>query len=282
MYSIIGENQIPEDALNHSKYYKFTYDARDKIKKVEYIKYGKISKDNYYGASRIDIEYSKESEKHTYYDSNGELIANKEGYFAIVLYLNQTGIPEQVVYFGQHGNMIVDHQGISKIELKYDNSKRIIEKKFYDLSGNLTDHAILGVPIIQWKYDNKGNKIEERYIGEKGTLKERWYDNVAIIQWDYNNKGDLLEERNYDRFEILAGRKSDGAAIINHEYSYDDRGGYEVIKRYYDGQRELKENTIDGVSIILFQYDNKDHLLVKSCYGNDGKLRKSKSDGEYH
>lgn len=302
-YEIKGSYPISSDLGEKVDCYRFSYNNKGKLTKVEHLKAGRLSELSYFGnaVAQVLITYYIDFKKISYSNSRGNpvmsnnlvyskriehdrdnnlllvfmldeydvLIKDNNGVTAYISNLDTNGRRIITSNFNENGEEIEDNGGIFKTFLKYGKYGNIIEERYYSIDDQLKEHDNLNIAIIKRTFDELGNKIEERYYNAENELKKRKDIDVAIIKWGYDEFSNIIEERYYDTEENLAQKEKLGVAIIKWEY---DENGNIIEQRFYGEDERLTESEDLGISIIKWEYDNSGNTIEQRYYGIDDKL----------
>ena len=309
-YEIKARYPISSDLGEKVDCYRFSYNNKDKLTKVEHLKAGRLSELSYFGTAvaQVLVEYYVGFKKISYFDSRGNPVENNDLVFAkriehdkdknqlLVLMLDKydalikdinrvtayisdlDSVGQRIITYNFSDNFeeMEDRGGIFKTFLKYDKHGNIIEERYYSIDDQLKEHDDLKVAIVKRTFDEMDNKIEERYFNADNELKEREDLNIAIIRWKYDEFGNITEERYYDIEENLTERENLGIAIIKWNY---DKNGNLVEQRYYGKDEKLTKSDDLVIPIIKWKYDKSGNKIEQRYYGVNEKLMEHKGLG---
>ena len=167
---------------------------------------------------------------------------------------------------------IMTSEGFATLLMQYDDWLNIVEKRFLDPSGALTDEQ--GWAIERLVYDNRGNLIESSYFD-------------AQEEPEYGDWGYAVERNEYvgNRMQSSAAFDADGQRVLRgaepdrglpagywmHTFRYDPRGN-PIEMRYLGLEGELI-NTAAGYARVEQQFDRYGALTARTLFDADGTQR---------
>ena len=111
-YSIEGRYPVTEELAKKINCYRFVFDDRGKISRIEYLRNGKPALDNKLGVASIVFQHEKDYEQRVYLNQAGRPAADKSGVYSIRLRLNENKHPVALLNYGRTGELSADRQGV--------------------------------------------------------------------------------------------------------------------------------------------------------------------------
>lgn len=290
-YAIIGTYPVEGTKAADINHYRFSYDKKNRLQKIEYFRKGTLHKDKYFNTAIISFEYGNNYELRYYKDENENIAENKYGFYSekiiykknmleIIKYDNHQNIVEDSlgvsIYFNElnddgliksyanhdaSGNPILDKNGVYEIKYKYDPevyAEDAIEMSFHDLHGNLIESRDDGVAAAKFSYDKFGNITKILSFNKSG---EPLNSGEAIVRMKYDSGGNMIQ--------INSSNSKDQLNII---FKFDEDGN--IVEQYFFGDNgELQANQEWGdCAIIQNVFDKSGRLIERRCYGPDSCL----------
>lgn len=209
----------------------------------------------------------------THYWENGNLKENGEELrskkIGIYEYYNQIG---QKVGIAEYDNgKLVKYQTIHPQSYFYDSLGRLTEIRIYGPKGYFMA-AAPNTPyrsttaIIRYQYDVQGRMLkEERFNLNNELIKGYTYAPATV--YEYDSAGNLLSKAFYNS----DNEPWENVLKMSREtHTYSDKGL--MIKSEYWDAAGARTDAYWGVSVIHYQYDNKDRLSKKILLSPDGSL----------
>lgn len=303
-----------KDAANHPIANKNGYasarsefDERSNHTSVTYLDVqGKPALSSEFGVSKITHKPDDRNNcrAESYFGTNGELKAIKDGYAIITKQHDQLNNITFIEYFDIHKKPTLSSKGYASVRYAYDALSRRIEENFFGVDGR----PILnqdGVARITRQHHPLGDVKEESSFGTDGKPKAN-RQGYATVRFDYD-KNRRWREASYFGPDGQLVPNGDGAAVVRTDYderrlvakeSYlgPDRRpvlikkGYAAVETLYNarGQERLQQLLgtdgkprlgTEGYSRRESRHDAMGNLLERSFYGVDGRARLTASDG---
>jgi len=299
-YSIVGKYPVSREMGMKGESYRFIYDKKGSLKRVEHLLGGMLKGESYFGkdVAVVKINNMLTHEKRSYYNVEGLPCVDKMGVNFIRLPFNESGYSEEKLNCDVTGDFTEDSYGVTQYIWLLDDEGRRIETKFYNYVGK----RIAGNDEVferQFQYDDDGNMIERRYLDSKGRLKSD-ANGIAVLRQKFDSNGNVIEIRHFNSDGELI-EMTNGVVIVNTEY--DDSGnpvevrylgkdgkltennmGVAIVKsefdpycnikerRYYDANKELTEGTFYGFAIMQWEYDEKGRRIETRFLDVNGEL----------
>ncbi|MBN1695117.1 hypothetical protein JW879_06940 [candidate division WOR-3 bacterium] len=273
-YSIIGKYPLSPEMGNKGEAYRFLYNKKGELIRVDYLMGGKLRDGSFFGnnVAQVLIEHFETYEKRAYFDVNGLSVRDRYGVYSIRLELNDNNLPTSKLNCGVFGEFTEDIYGVVQYLWTLDGEGRIKKAIFYDFLGKRLTIEEGGFETA-FKYDEDGNMIERSYFDSKGNLKEN-KDGVAVLRQKFDDKGNIIEIRQFDAANKLI-ELGNGVAVTNQKF---DEDGNIVETRYLGKDEKLKENNM-GVAIMRCRFDAYGNIVEQKYYDMSDKLTEGKFYG---
>lgn len=232
------------------------------------------------------------------YDAYGYPTRSKYNSFCYKIFRDSLTQQSEVLFYNMEIEPDTTSDGAHRILQKFDTSRNLLEKSFYNLSNQLVA-VEQDVAVFQYDYDERNNKIESRFynvdrklaVANQGVsinkyyfLKNNWmtertyhdslgnlepFDGVAKIKWVHDKKGNEIEEWRYNKFDHLL---DSGIAVIKNKY---DGNGNKIEIRNFDHTLNLIKSEAAIVQIEHNKYNEiilekyLDHLGRPSIYNKE-------------
>ncbi len=166
------------------------------------------------------------------------------------------------------GERALNERGFSFVEYVYDNRDRTIVEQYRDQYGNLTN-INSGYARITWEYSEKG-LMETKFYNSEGNLSDRKDYGYCIVRYIRNEKGQVKEKKFLNaKEELVDFDYQNPRAITRYEY---DINGNKISEKYYDSEDKASK-ALAGYDEIRWLYDGYGHIIREGYYCN-GKLIK--------
>lgn len=248
------------------------------------------------GVYKLSIEYKNGKETRTYYDKNGQRMANDRMVYMEVFHINSKGRYSKLEFFDLNDMPMESNWGISEYHWK-KKGKLIIERRYnlkkeprnissyfefgitgialrrdgspkahYNLNEKLevTNNSV-GVASYQDTYDKKGNHVEFSYHDSEDNLVMNQYK-FAIGKKIFDAIGNNIGQDYFDtemKFLRHRNRYSNAEIKISNPASPKDiseikRISLGYLKAFQNLKpQEMKEVTNDSLNKVTIGYDRK-------------------------
>lgn len=288
----VGKYTVDEKYAKETNCYHFVYDDAGKLMTVEYLRNGKLQRDNSFGVAQVKIEQMDGYEKRTFYsekgkptsdavsgvysvrikykepthllslfnyDKKGMLIKDKYGVAQYAWLLDNDGKRLKSMRMDRSGTRIVDNEGFYELRAKYDEQGNLLELANYGKDGKLMGNKGK-VSMLHKKYDDKGNLLEEAYLSDKGELVNHTIEKIAMTQVSYDNNGNMTETKYMGSDEQL---KEDQNGIAVTKWKYDSSGNL-LEESYFGTDEQPKERRVGenlSYAAVKWKYDSQGNLV---------------------
>jgi YD repeat-containing protein len=265
-YAIKGENPISRSMGQKGESYRFSYNKKGELIKVEHFLGRKLRAESFFGelVAQVAIQHLAVYEERRYLDLKGNPVTDKYGVYYIRLPFDENNNPVSRLNY-KYGIIAEDNNGVAQYVWTLDNEGRRIKAIFYGVTGKRVTSKNEGFET-HFKYDEAGSMIERSYLNSKGALQE---DNngVAILRQKFDEKGNIIEMSYFDSKDRLTERGTH-VAIVRQKFNED---GNIIEERYFDKDEKLNENNM-GVAIVRSKFDAYDNMVERRYYDSDDKL----------
>lgn len=173
----------------------------------------------------------------------------------------------EVAYFD--GDIPADNSlGIHREVSVYNNRNLVIEVRYYNTYGSLTEYGSSKYAIMRNEYDNKGNLIKA-YCYDANKEPVLCKDGWASSSYEYDALGHVTRQL----FFGLDGKPSDPSIMVPEGICQYDRNGNLIYIAAKDGSGNFIENPQTGWSICRMEYDVLGNCTLESYFDkNDNPI----------
>ena len=270
-----GESNEP--VLHKEGFHKF---------KMKYDEQGSLIEDSYYGTNNSPILRKqgvfKVMYKHDYrgleverihYGLNNEAVITKDdvGISKVTMKYDENRNLIELIYYGVDGLMMLTNDGVAKFTIKYDEYGNRLKIFYFGVDDKPAIHSE-GMASMSYRYDENSNVSEEVCFGVDGkpTLNT---DNVAIARYKYDEHSNRVEET---LFGINAEPILSKIGVHKVISKYDDRGNL-IAFESYGVDDKLTFSSINGAAKITYKYNEKGQQIEEAYYDANNKLIADKS-----
>lgn len=164
---------------------------------------------------------------------------------------------------------------IHRCVMVYNSLNQETERRWYDVSGNLTTYNTDKYAIVRYKYDLLGNVVSTAYFGiDKKPVKcnEGWASTLNV----YNKMGKIVKQSFFD----INGNPTDPKLMVPVGICDYDKWGNMTFIASQDGHGHYIINPQTGWAILRMTYDSHGNCLSRA-YFNVSDKPMANSDG-YH
>lgn len=238
------------------------------------------------GYHEIKTEYvGKLVKEQSYYNIDGSLIVNADGYARTVKLYNSKGIEMSVLFYNERDELILapGKEYAYVMTMTAQDRKALVEgaelqetnglerndfsaTKYIEYYG--TDRKLMNISagyayVIQLT-DAQGRAIREAYYdkdGQRAVLKNG-YDELSR---EYGEGNKIIRNEFYRNGELTL--HIDGYAAVDYEY---DKAGNTTVKRYYNTMLE-PASCKGGYEMIRKEYNEDNQVVFEGYYDHEGK-----------
>lgn len=200
-----------------------------------------------------------------YVDENRALVLGKNLWAVRKVEFDEWGNEVSNSFFGTENEPVLT-DGTFKIVSTYNSSGNIIEDRYFDISGNLSEDSS-GTAIIRCSYDARGNFTETASYdsADKRTYNIDFQCSKLILVYDKDDRA--VEIRPYDENDIPM-ESAYFSAIFRIKY---DKHGNITGRSYFDAEGNPYFN-IDGEHSVHIERDEHGRRKEYRCLDADGNL----------
>ncbi|MDH4128779.1 MAG: hypothetical protein OEV44_08510 [Spirochaetota bacterium] len=218
---VVLKNQINNTTkyiYNGWPYYIAYADVNKKVKKLQLLKNGNITSEEYYYYSKKSGEITKikayVNDSHAYtsfYDNNPlkfkRVFIHDRSY--IIYHFTDNKKLKQVEKYDKYGRII------TSTNFTYDENSHLIKQEYFDSKKRILES-------VKFHYNVKGLKVRSDIYSSTNKLLE-------FSTYHYNQYGQIIESKRYNSKSLILGSKV---------YEYDDKGQIRYVL-HYDNQGRL-------------------------------------------
>ena len=185
----------------------------------------------------------------------------------------------EISLFDANGNPATNSQGYHKEVLSYNSRRQLVENRYYNTKGELTNYDDNNFAITRSEYNDRGLVVRISYFNAKEEPSLFHGDNeggYASRVSGYDVYGRIIHEFYYDE----DGNPTDPSVMVPESAREFDKYGNVIYIGSYDGSGNLIKNPILGWSFMRSEYDVKGHCLWTSFFDKDGSPTRCKEG--YH
>lgn len=296
-----GRIPISEERAKNENHYRLTYNAENKLHKIEYRFGDKLIRLSRSGmldgnrnlASKTIITYEDNKEIRTFYDLDSKQSNNLMKTYKEVYTLNNEGKRINLKHYNKNDQLENNLWKISEYIWTHNNENEVVEHRkntegtsaymrpyylFLNTIYNYTDEGILisiknidtdnnlveedtGVAMDAPKYDKDFNLISYNFYDSNNKLVVGTFLGSAGGKVDYDENGNVLE---YRTTGLDGEPMMDKRPYVYRRFVYDKYGNM-VERVFYDLQNEVFIS--NGISKIKYHYSKKNPAeLFKTEY----------------
>lgn len=269
----VGIHPIDEDTAKQRLHYRFSYDDKARLSKIQIFNGTKPSA--YYGSfdtyywfgSGVEVEYQENSEIHYFLDANGTRIESPYIPHYGRYTFNNNGIRSTLGYFSKSNEPMNNRFGAHRFQWKVEEDGLIAEKRY-----NLENNLIILRPDVEFyetrfKFDEHG-KVEFMYnYGLDGKIANN-SSGAAIDRIFYDLEGNFIRWQVYDKNGLAV--EGNGPNVHTGEYLYNDVGD-KLAVRFFDRSGYPMESS-DGLHHAANHYDDSGRFAKETQYDINGNI----------
>lgn len=252
-------NKIEIQYYNQDKELCLTKDSIA-ILKQKFDDYGNLIEQRYFGIdgkprmcnagyAGLTNKYDEEGRRieGIYYDIDGNI--HESEYYGYARLENNYDIKGNWVataYFDSKGKPVLRRNMNARKEMRYNDNGLVIEEKFYDAGGNLSNGND-GYCKTKYEYDKQGNLIREAHFDLDDKPAICIFCKNASKTYKYDDDCNLIEEAYFDAEGKPCNYKKGYSKIV---YSYDSYGT-KIDEKKYDKDGGLVEVGDDLASLLM-------------------------------
>ena len=192
-------------------------------------------------------------------DENGKPATYKDEisvYSSIAIVPNETGLPLELSFFDESGNLIEDSYGCAKTVFQYDEKGNQTSSKYYDKDNKPTGFNGFNFEARR-EYDEFDRCTTESYWDANG--KPTTSDGIiSSYRFEYNRQGSVTKSSTFDvKGHLVASSNMYAIAV----YEYDELGNTKAIKYFNAEEKPCLSN--EGFAKYEYVYDPKTNFFVK-------------------
>lgn len=255
----------------HCAGHKYAYDVNGRRTDTWYIGLnGKLMIRSDRGYAHIHSEYDVFGNeiRASYYDENEDPTLWKEGGNASCEFVYEHGNCMERRYFDINGELMLrGDTGYAVVQYGYDDYGNCILESYYDREERPIISKEYHCAGCKYAYDEKGNRTDTWYIGMDGDLMVRRDLGYAQIHREYDEYNNEMKVSYFDANGQTTVCKDGSYASCR--YRYDGRG--RCIERAYFGIGDSPVlRTGDGYSVIQYQYNELGQCSAEFYLGTGG------------
>lgn len=212
----------------------------------------------------VTVKYTNNEDgyvvKEIYLDENDYPTLYNDGtdtYSSVSIVPNETGLPLEVSYTDENGNLTELSIGAARVVFTYDKAGNATSQCYYDKENQPAE--VNGFYYERdMEYDNFNRQIREYYRDAAGNLTTS--DGIiADFRMEYNQQGALTKLSFLD----IQGKLVNATEhFAGYEIKYDEKGNQKAIYYFNDKGKPCIVN--GGYASIEYRYDDKSNTLVES------------------
>ena len=203
-----------------------------------------------------------------FFNTQGEPIVGKEGGYAYYEKKYENGNCIERRYYDVNGNLVMrNDKTYAIVKYKYDDYGQCIAELYYDDNGDALVSKQYLCAGMRYQYDEQRRKTDTWYIGLDGNLIIRSDYGYAQIHSEYDELGNEIRVSYFDTQGEPVGRKEGGYASFEKTY----QNGHCVERRYYDTKGNLMLRNDEGYAIIRYEYDEYGKCIKEFYYDTEEK-----------
>lgn len=260
-------------AINH---YRFTYDSKNRLTEVAFMRGDSLLSYSSIGAARIQIDYTDSTETQHFFDSNNKP-KDDGGVFANVYKLNKDGLRVGLKFLNKDGVQIPDRDSVFYFVWKVLPDSMVKENRYNVKGVETIRNKFCPFYELRFSYNKKGYPVKlANYMAD--TLYNCTAENcgeIGVSYFDFttNDEGDLLQFSVHNasgRSSNLYGGWSKFVNTIDANGNVLERAFWDQDNEFVGGKRNpITANTYDEHgAVIEMKLLDKD----RKPWSNDAKV----------
>ena len=186
-----------------------------------------------------------------YFDSNNTLKKSALGNYAVFYRTyNANGAVESESYYDADGRLILNADGFAKSVWNYDDSGRCQSQIMLAADSETPILSSYGYAYVTWEYDENGLCVCQSFLLADGKTPVRWMYGYSFCTWEYDEENRAKTQCFLDENRSLIDT---GYGYAKAVWEYDSLGRC-VSQSFYDKNGKLTE-TADGYAKVEWSYD---------------------------
>lgn len=204
------------------------------------------------------------------YDKDGQPVKDYSGvYVSRSTYSVQGNLVQKVFYDASGEHLMENTEGIAGWTSEFDDFGNEIKRQFFDKNQIRT--IIDGDKFAGWEaaYDDMGNRLDIHYFDKNGTICMT-SNRYAGVSREYDERGNILSEKYYDTNKRMAT----GTTVTKYKYNSLDH----IVEMSFLNEKGEPTNGEQGYHKVVYEYDDFGNNTAYSYYNTVGRLTIVKGD----
>ena len=200
-----------------------------------------------------------------YFDSEGALIINEDGWMSLQYEFDEAGNNVKKSYFDADGNLYMSNFRVAYSLIEYDEKGNFTGVEYFDTNGDRAER-IEGCASTKKEYDENGRMVRQAFFDKEGEpVVIAW--GSALECYEYDERGNYIKGEFFDEnYEPILNDRNFASIKIR----YDENGNH-LREEYFGEDGKPGLNDI-GVASFDAEYDERNNLIKIYYYGTDGGL----------
>lgn len=165
--------------------------------------------------------------------------------------------------FDKDGQPVKDYNGVYATRMTYSIQGNLIQRAFYDASGEQLARSTEGIAGWTADYDDYGNEVKRQYFDERQVRTNLKGERYAGWEASYDDMGNQLDFHFFDKNGDICMSTDDYVGVTRE---YDERGN-KLSEMYYGINRSMAAGTF----VAKYKYDTQDHVIEVAAYNEKGQ-----------
>lgn len=135
-----------------------------------------------------DYDHNGNMIEHSFYDTDGNLVNNKNGYAQIKInYSDVDDLIRSISFYDESGNPVISKKDkCASVKYFYDDLDQLIEIQYLNLTGELENisKGSLRIASMKFTYNSKGLKKEKHYYDKDGVFIKKFKIDKSTMKWE--------------------------------------------------------------------------------------------------
>ena len=278
---IKGSVPLKKDVALHRNHYRFSYDSQNKLVSIAFYN-GSVPKNPNHTANlftlahRMEFSYQSDSEKVTFFGTNGKQISVLGNCSEFVFNLNKLGFKESLHFLDASSDRVENSWDIFEYKWEYLNDGTVVEDRFNKQGKQVSIRPGFEFYRLKLYFNTRGHIALMQNIDNDGNL----FENSSGASQDKittNVNGNFLQWQVLDNNHKL--EKGNGPDVAKGIQKFNEFG-YESELEHRDENNKPMYSAY-GICISKTQFDEFGNISKRTFYNEENQPSNHKIAG-YH